>query len=191
MSSPFSSLSSFFTLHSPHSPRSPHSSILPNRIIRRSMDPSTGGIAVNGSTGSEAKPQQSSSLSQYSLPTRSIHADDYLNASSDVAPPLHVSTTFRYTSNPAELLPAAEVDVKPPTSSPNLPLFTSLPHASHNPPTCSHVGGIGRRASEVRTARRYKRRSFTFTCFGSNLRLSGHSGLAEVACCILVCIRGR
>ena len=80
------------------------------------MDPPTGGIAVNASPSGEAKSQQFSTLSQYSLPTRSIHADDYLNALSDVAPPLHVSTTFRYTSNPAELLPAADTDVNPPNS---------------------------------------------------------------------------
>lgn len=41
----------------------------------------------------------------YHPTTLSIHADDPLNTSTDVAPPLHVSTTFRYTSDPTQLRP--------------------------------------------------------------------------------------
>jgi len=38
--------------------------------------------------------------------TLAVHADDPLNTQlADVAPPLHVSTTFRYTSKPSELRP--------------------------------------------------------------------------------------
>ncbi|KAI2086542.1 hypothetical protein LOZ36_003252 [Ophidiomyces ophidiicola] len=37
--------------------------------------------------------------------TIAIHADDPLNVVTDVAPPLHVSTTFRYSDNPDDLLP--------------------------------------------------------------------------------------
>lgn len=40
--------------------------------------------------------------------TRSLHADDALNIVTDVAPPMHLSTTFRYSKNPADLLPAAD-----------------------------------------------------------------------------------
>lgn len=40
--------------------------------------------------------------------TRSLHADDALNLVSDVAPPLHVATTFRYPSDPTALVPAAD-----------------------------------------------------------------------------------
>jgi len=40
--------------------------------------------------------------------TRSLHADDVLNLVSDVAPPLHVATTFRYPRDPAVLVPAAD-----------------------------------------------------------------------------------
>ncbi|CAD6573311.1 MAG: hypothetical protein ASARMPRED_005990 [Alectoria sarmentosa] len=36
--------------------------------------------------------------------TLAIHADDQLNRSADVAPALHVSTTFRYASNPEDLV---------------------------------------------------------------------------------------
>ncbi|KAJ5895638.1 hypothetical protein N7495_007329 [Penicillium taxi] len=40
--------------------------------------------------------------------TRSIHADDVLNVVDDVAPPIHVSTTFRYSNNPDDLIPYAD-----------------------------------------------------------------------------------
>lgn len=42
--------------------------------------------------------------------TRSLHADDVLNLVPDVAPPLHVATTFRYPSDPNLLVPAADAD---------------------------------------------------------------------------------
>ena len=32
--------------------------------------------------------------------TRALHADDYLNLVTDVAPPIHLSTTFRYPDDP-------------------------------------------------------------------------------------------
>ncbi|KAK3330848.1 Cys/Met metabolism PLP-dependent enzyme-domain-containing protein [Apodospora peruviana] len=38
-----------------------------------------------------------------SLASRSVHADDYINNHQAVAPPLHVSTTFRYSRNPDDL----------------------------------------------------------------------------------------
>lgn len=44
--------------------------------------------------------------------TQAIHADDDLNATSDVAPPLHVSTTFRYAGDPKDLVPIAHADVR-------------------------------------------------------------------------------
>lgn len=48
-----------------------------------------------------------------SLATLSIHADDYLNGPNitDVAPALHVSTTYRYTSDLRKLRPVADEDV--------------------------------------------------------------------------------
>lgn len=47
--------------------------------------------------------------------TRAIHADDVLNSSTDVAPAMHVSTTFRYSENPDELHPADDGEVGPVT----------------------------------------------------------------------------
>lgn len=47
-----------------------------------------------------------------SVSSRAIHADDVLNGGhQDVAPPLHVSTTYRYSSDPDKLVPWAEADV--------------------------------------------------------------------------------
>ncbi|KAJ5389073.1 trans-sulfuration enzyme [Penicillium cataractarum] len=42
--------------------------------------------------------------------TRSLHADDVLNVVSDVAPPMHLSTTFRYSDDPSALIPAADLN---------------------------------------------------------------------------------
>ena len=50
---------------------------------------------------------------RFQASTIAIHADDILNRDSDVAPAFHVSSTFRYASNPAELVPARDVKVWP------------------------------------------------------------------------------
>ncbi|KAI1132301.1 pyridoxal phosphate-dependent transferase [Nemania abortiva] len=44
-----------------------------------------------------------SRLQHLSLSAQAVHADDFLNSHSAVAPPMHVSTTFRYSRNPDEL----------------------------------------------------------------------------------------
>ncbi|KAJ5458323.1 Pyridoxal phosphate-dependent transferasemajor regionsubdomain 2 [Penicillium sp. IBT 31633x] len=40
--------------------------------------------------------------------TKALHADDPLNLVTDVAPPIHLSTTFRYSNNPEELIPSED-----------------------------------------------------------------------------------
>ncbi|GAB7356420.1 hypothetical protein MBLNU459_g7192t1 [Dothideomycetes sp. NU459] len=55
----------------------------------------------------------------WSPSTLAVHADDALNHSTDVAPAMHVSTTFRYSSNPDELVPTNDDDL--PTRNPDLP----------------------------------------------------------------------
>jgi cystathionine beta-lyase/cystathionine gamma-synthase len=45
-------------------------------------------------------------ISSLSPSTQAIHADDALNVVADVAPPIHVSTTFRYNSDPTQLQPS-------------------------------------------------------------------------------------
>jgi cystathionine beta-lyase len=57
-----------------------------------------------------------------SLGSKTIHADDYLNKGTDVAPPLHVSTTFRYNKNPDNLQVFHELDVN--ITNPTLPHIT-------------------------------------------------------------------
>ncbi|KAK4988330.1 hypothetical protein LTR28_001740, partial [Elasticomyces elasticus] len=41
----------------------------------------------------------------WSPSTLAVHADDSINDSTDVAPALHVSTTFRYPDDPEALRP--------------------------------------------------------------------------------------
>jgi hypothetical protein len=43
--------------------------------------------------------------------TLALHADDPVNVVSDVAPPLHLSTTYRYSNNPEDLVAWADTDV--------------------------------------------------------------------------------
>ncbi|KAI9796190.1 MAG: hypothetical protein M1833_006441 [Piccolia ochrophora] len=44
--------------------------------------------------------------------TQAMHADDYLNRTADVAPPLHVSTTYAYPHEPKDLVPANHLDLE-------------------------------------------------------------------------------
>ncbi|KAK8151681.1 pyridoxal phosphate-dependent transferase [Phyllosticta citrichinensis] len=53
----------------------------------------------------------------YKPATISIHGDDWLNTkNTDVAPALHVSTTFRYPSAPEELVPAMDGEIEAETT---------------------------------------------------------------------------
>lgn len=47
-------------------------------------------------------------MSDLSIESLSIHADDHLASTSDVSAPIHVSTTFRYDSDPNKLVPAKD-----------------------------------------------------------------------------------
>jgi cystathionine gamma-synthase len=49
-------------------------------------------------------PEPTQSLT-YSLSTLGVHGDDPINSATDVAPPLHVSTTYRYPNDPSLLKP--------------------------------------------------------------------------------------
>ncbi|KAA8913379.1 cystathionine beta-lyase [Sphaerosporella brunnea] len=53
--------------------------------------------------------------------TLAVHADEHLTSSTDIAPPLHVSTTFRYASQPEDLIPFTS----PTVDSPPLPYIYS------------------------------------------------------------------
>ena len=73
------------------------------------MAPSVNGITavIHGSP----PPQPSISLEHPQPSTLAVHGDDSLNRTTDVSPALHVSTTFRYTSDPTELIPASDLAV--------------------------------------------------------------------------------
>lgn len=73
------------------------------------MSPST-----NASNGSVSDIIPEPAIRTLSPATRAIHADDHLNRAEDVAPAMHVSTTFRYASKPEDLVPAKDLDVIPP-----------------------------------------------------------------------------
>lgn len=51
------------------------------------------------------------SLAKFSAATRAIHGDDGVQNHSAVAPPMHVSTTFRYSDDPDKLVFWGEHDV--------------------------------------------------------------------------------
>lgn len=40
--------------------------------------------------------------------TKALHADDTLNQVTDVAPPIHLSTIFRYPNDPDQLIPSED-----------------------------------------------------------------------------------
>lgn len=44
--------------------------------------------------------------------TRALHADEHLNQYLDVSPAMHVSTTFRYSNEPAKLEPLSDAHVR-------------------------------------------------------------------------------
>jgi len=54
-------------------------------------------------------------LQDYDPSTQAVHADDVHSKSTDVAPAMHVSTTFTYSKNPDELIPFWERDVSCPS----------------------------------------------------------------------------
>ncbi|TAQ90764.1 hypothetical protein B7494_g952 [Chlorociboria aeruginascens] len=86
-----------------------------------------------------------------SLSSQTIHADDLLNDNRDVAPPLHVSTTYRYNSDPATLKSHAEVDPEDPPydahiyarhSAPNSTRFETILSTILKGPAISYASGL-------------------------------------------------
>ncbi len=69
------------------------------------------GIAEKQTAGAGPNQLAAAFGRELSLASRSVHADDFTNTHSAVAPPMHVSTTFRYSDNPDELVPVADEDV--------------------------------------------------------------------------------
>ena len=101
---------------------------------------------ANGGNGVAEDFLPSKSIRTVSSATQAIHADDYLNRDSDVAPALHVSTTFRYAAKPEDLVPAKDLDVGPALfpctttyNSLHVPMLsitlTNTPHTTSSPPS--------------------------------------------------------
>jgi hypothetical protein len=59
----------------------------------------------------DGKVHSAERASHLSLSSQLVHADDHLNSGQDVAPALHVSTTYRYSKDPDALQPLSEKDV--------------------------------------------------------------------------------
>jgi cystathionine beta-lyase/cystathionine gamma-synthase len=55
---------------------------------------------------------QKAGVHEFKPATRAVHADDPMNFYTDVAPAMHVSTTFRYSSDPDALQPASDESVR-------------------------------------------------------------------------------
>jgi hypothetical protein len=72
------------------------------------------GLTTSASNGIQEHQDHISAqeMSGLSLSSQAIHADDFLLVNQDVAPALHVSTTFRYSGNPDALVPHFKVDVR-------------------------------------------------------------------------------
>ena len=57
------------------------------------------------------KPPTTNGTQGFLPATRALHADEHLNQYIDVSPAMHVSTTFRYSNEPAKLQPVDDADV--------------------------------------------------------------------------------
>ncbi|OCK83968.1 cystathionine gamma-synthase-like protein [Lepidopterella palustris CBS 459.81] len=64
---------------------------------------------------------------KYQPATLAIHADDHTNITTDVAPAIHLSTTFRYPRNPLDLapVPASDEEITTKLLGPSAPLVYS------------------------------------------------------------------
>jgi hypothetical protein len=90
-----------------------------------SPDPMTENSAVSGTDAGTGPVPEASEVSQtttsghavtaekpaLSMATRAVHGDDGIAVHRAVAPPMHVSTTYRYNSDPDQLQTWVNVDV--------------------------------------------------------------------------------
>lgn len=117
--------------------------------------PSSAFARMNGSNPAaqpSMPPGTADASPSYSLATLGVHGDDACNSSTDVAPALHVSTTFRYTSDPDALVPVSDSAVCTCLcvvlyshvlySTSHIPCPTShVPYPNLSPPT-SHIPNL-------------------------------------------------
>ncbi|KAI9650488.1 hypothetical protein NHQ30_000504 [Ciborinia camelliae] len=89
-------------------------------------------------------------LSSLSLSSQTVHADDFLNKGQDVAPALHVSTTFRYSDNPDDLVAVSDLDphalpeghVYSRITAPNTTRFEAILSSILKGPTLTYASGL-------------------------------------------------
>ncbi|WYZ42903.1 hypothetical protein EsH8_VI_000602 [Colletotrichum jinshuiense] len=89
-------------------------------------------------------------ISKLSLATRTVHADDGISAQRDVAPAMHVSTTFKYNRDPDTLRSAEEVDLSDLSTShiysrysaPNTTRFEAVLSSVLGGPALSYSSGL-------------------------------------------------
>lgn len=101
-------------------------------------------------TGSTSQEDVASRLSHLSLSTQTVHADDYLNSHPAVAPPMHVSTTFRYNRDPEKLKPWENINTDNPHDShiysrdtnPNSSRLEAILTSILHGPTLSYTSGL-------------------------------------------------
>ncbi|KAK4149762.1 pyridoxal phosphate-dependent transferase [Chaetomidium leptoderma] len=103
-------------------------------------------------TGAAAGPNRLAAAfgRELSLASRSVHADDYTNSHTAVAPPMHVSTTFRYADDPNELLPWSDFDparmdnpyIYSRASAPNTTRYEAILTSLLGGPVVSYASGL-------------------------------------------------
>ncbi|KAK4674239.1 hypothetical protein QC763_118680 [Podospora pseudopauciseta] len=87
---------------------------------------------------------------ELSMASRSVHADDYINNHQAVAPPMHVSTTFRYNRDPEQLRPWDNLNPNAPydshvysrDSAPNTTRFEAILTSLLGAPSLSYASGL-------------------------------------------------
>lgn len=96
---------------------------------------------AGGIPGLQATSSMSPQLSQdLDASTLAVHADDQLNQTTDVAPAIHVSTTFRYSQEPNNLVTASELKVCRESDLFDRDLQLLVPGSSPNRCTCIFTG---------------------------------------------------
>ncbi|ORY66030.1 pyridoxal phosphate-dependent transferase [Pseudomassariella vexata] len=107
-------------------------------------------IPSDGAPNSSESQALATRLQHLSLAAQTIHADDYLNSHPSIAPPMHVSTTFRYNDNPDELYPWANKNPLNPhdshiysrDSAPNATRLEAILTSILHGPTLSYSSGL-------------------------------------------------
>ncbi|KAI2629594.1 PLP-dependent transferase [Hypoxylon sp. NC1633] len=109
---------------------------------------------VSDASNNEAKATDATALAarfrHLSLSAQTIHADDFLNSHQSVAPPMHVSTTFRYNKDPDQLQPWANINPNNPhdshvysrDSAPNSTRLEAVLTSILGGPTLSYSSGL-------------------------------------------------